>query len=58
LVDEEGTVSHVSVLDASPKGVFEDSVLQTLPSWKFSPGKVVGEPVSSWVVTTIRFELK
>jgi protein TonB len=38
--------------------VFEDSVLQTLPSWKFSPGKVVGEPVSSWVVTTIRFELK
>lgn len=58
LVDEEGTVSSVSVLDASPKGVFEDSVLQTLPSWKFSPGKVVGEPVSSWVVTTIRFELK
>ena len=58
LVDEEGKVSRVSVLDASPKGVFEDSVLQTLPSWKFSPGKVVGEPVSSWVVTTIRFELK
>jgi protein TonB len=58
LVDEEGTVSSVSVLDASPKGVFEDSVLQTLPSWKFSPGKIVGEPVSSWVVTTIRFELK
>jgi len=58
LVDEEGTVSRVSVLDASPKGVFEDSVLQTLPSWKFSPGRVVGEPVSSWVVTTIRFELK
>ena len=58
LVDEEGTVSRVSVLDASPKGVFEDSVLQTLPSWKFSPGKIMGEPVSSWVVTTIRFELK
>ena len=58
LVDEEGTVSRVSVLEASPKGVFEDSVLQTLPSWKFSPGRVVGEPVSSWVVTTIRFELK
>jgi protein TonB len=58
LVDEEGTVSRVSVLEASPKGVFEDSVLQTLPTWKFSPGKVIGEPVSSWVVTTIRFELK
>ncbi len=58
LVDAEGTVSRVSVLDASPKGVFEDSVLQALPSWKFAPGRVVGEPVASWVVTTIRFELK
>ena len=58
LVDEEGTVSSVSVLDSSPEGVFEDSVLQTLPSWKFSPGRILGEPVSSWVVTTIRFELK
>ena len=58
LVDEEGTVSRVSILDSSPKGVFEDSVLQTLPSWKFSPGRILGESVPSWVVTTIRFELK
>ena len=35
-----------------------DSVLKMLPTWKFSPGKILGEPVSSWVVTTIRFELK
>jgi len=58
LVDEEGTVSRLSILDSSPKGVFEDSVLQTLPLWKFAPGRVLGESVSSWVVTTIRFELK
>lgn len=58
LVDEEGTVSRVSVLESSPEGVFEDSVLQTLPSWKFSPGRIMGESVASWVVTTIRFELK
>lgn len=58
LVDEKGGVGSVSILDASPKGVFEDSVLQTLPSWRFVPGKFQGEPVSSWVVTTIRFELK
>lgn len=58
LVDEAGTVSRISVLDSSPQGVFDDSVLRILPSWKFSPGKVLGEPVASWVVTTIRFELK
>jgi protein TonB len=58
LVDEEGKVSRVSILESSPKGVFEESVLQTLPSWKFSPGRILGESVSTWVVTTIRFELK
>jgi protein TonB len=58
LVDEEGAVSRLSILEASPKGVFEASVLQSLPTWKFSPGVIMGEPVASWVVTTIRFELK
>lgn len=58
LVDEEGAVSRISVLESSPQGVFEESVLQMLPSWRFSPGKVVGEPVPSWVVTTVRFELR
>jgi periplasmic protein TonB len=58
LVDEEGTVSRLSIIDSSPKGVFEDSVLQTVPLWKFTPGRIHGESVSSWVVTTIRFELR
>ena len=58
LVDTTGMVSRISILEVSPKGVFEDSVLKILPTWKFSPGKILGEPVSSWVVTTIRFELK
>jgi protein TonB len=58
LVDETGLVSRITVLDAEPKGMFEESVLASLPNWKFSPGKVLGEPVSSWVTTTIRFELQ
>jgi len=57
LVDERGVVSRVSVLEAKPKGLFEDAVLATLPTWKFSPGKILGEPVTSWVTTTIHFEL-
>jgi len=57
LVDEKGQVSRVTVLESEPQGVFDASVLNTLPSWKFQPGRIMGEPVSSWVVTTIRFEL-
>ncbi len=58
LVDKTGLVSRITVLEAKPKGMFEESVLASLPNWKFSPGKVLGEPVSSWVTTTIRFELQ
>jgi len=57
LVDEKGEVSRITVLEAEPEGMFESSVLRILPTWKFTPGKILGEPVPSWVVTTIRFEL-
>jgi protein TonB len=58
LVDENGTVSKITILKAEPEGLFDDEVLKMLPRWKFDPGKIDGTPVSSWVITTIRFELE
>ena len=58
LVDKTGAVCRVAVLDSKPKGMFDDSVLTVLPSWKFAPGKILGEPVASWVTTTVEFELQ
>jgi protein TonB len=57
LVDKKGAVTNITVLESQPEGVFESSVKKILPTWRFNPGKIMGEPVSSWVVTTIRFEL-
>jgi protein TonB len=57
LVTADGRVSRVSILDASPPGLFEETVLKTVPTWKFSPGKISGKSVAAWVLTTIRFEL-
>jgi protein TonB len=57
LVDEKGKVSRITILESEPEGMFESSVMRILPAWKFTPGKIMGAPVSSWVVTTIRFEL-
>jgi protein TonB len=57
LVNSDGTVSQVLVMDARPKNMFEDAVRKSVPQWKFKPGKVEGEAVTAWVVTTIRFEL-
>ena len=47
----------MEILEAVPKGYFEDSVLRTVPGWRFEPGRIAGEPVASWVVTTIQFDL-
>jgi len=58
LVDENGYVSNIKVLKSTPPGIFDDSVLKALPSWRFSPGKVRGHAVSTWVVTSIEFDME
>ncbi|MFN2369981.1 MAG: energy transducer TonB [Candidatus Krumholzibacteriia bacterium] len=57
LVREDGSVGNVNVLKAKPEGMFEDAVRRALPRWTFQPGRIGGNPVASWVVTTIRFDL-
>jgi protein TonB len=57
LVNTDGTVGEVLILEARPRDVFEEAVLKAVPQWKFRPGKIDGEPVTAWVVTTVRFEL-
>lgn len=58
LVDETGYVSNITILKSTPPGMFDDSVFNALPSWKFSPGEVRGHAVSTWVITTIQFDME
>lgn len=57
LVRPDGTVGNVNILKGQPEGVFDDEVRQALFRWKFQPGRLGGEAVASWVVTTLRFDL-
>lgn len=57
LVDTGGRVSRIRILRAAPKGLFDDSVMRALSSWRFTPGKVEGRPVNTWVTTTIAFRM-
>jgi protein TonB len=57
LVNPDGSVGEFYIIDARPKGQFEDAVAKCVPQWRFSPGKIDGETVTAWVVTTIRFDL-
>lgn len=58
LVDEEGYVSNISILNSTPPGIFDDSVLKALSSWRFSPGEKNGYAVATWVITTIEFKME
>lgn len=57
-INVDGSVGRVVILDARPKGLFEDAVRQCVPRWRFRPGMVAGEAVTSWAVTTLNFELE
>lgn len=58
LVDATGRVSRVTILGSNPPGVFDESVLKALPSWKFTPGELGGNAVNTWVSTVIQFDLE
>lgn len=58
LVDHVGRVHDLTILAASPKGVFDDAVKDAIPRWRFRPGKKAGRAVDVWVETTIQFELE
>ena len=57
LVDKNGMVSRITILKSTPPGIFDDSVRKALAAWKFYPGKVKDSMVSTWVITTIEFNL-
>lgn len=58
IVDEDGHVHQVTILDANPKGFFEQSVLQSVDQWRFKPGTKDGRVVKTLVEQTIIFKLE
>ncbi len=55
LVRADGSVGSVEILNADPAGVFDSAALKAIPHWKFSPGKIEGRAVPSWVITRVVF---
>ena len=58
LVNAQGCVSRIQILKSTPPGIFDQSVRRSLVSWRFAPGKISGRAVSTWVITTIEFEME
>lgn len=58
IVNEQGAVAHISIVEAKPASIFDQSVYRCVSKWRFKPGTVEGVPVKTWVETTIKFELE
>lgn len=57
LVRADGRVSRVSVIEANPGGIFEESALEAIKKWRFRPGHYQGDAVATWVELPIHFRL-
>jgi protein TonB len=58
VVNAEGGVDKVTVVESQPPGVFDRNVIRCVSGWRFKPGTVEGMPVKAWAETTIRFKLE
>ncbi len=57
LIDIEGNVKKVQILEAEPPNVFNEAVLSAVPNWTFEPAKYEGRPVQTWARIPIPFRL-
>ncbi|MDT8407455.1 MAG: energy transducer TonB [Methylococcales bacterium] len=57
LINVDGSVEKVQVLEASPQGVFEESALAGMRAWRFEPARYQGKAVKVWAKQKIRFTL-
>lgn len=58
LVDEEGSVQQVEILESQPQKVFDEASVLAVRQWKFEPGRYKGKPVKTWVKQVVKFELQ
>jgi protein TonB len=56
-VTSNGTVDSVRVVEASPRGIFEESAIASIKQWDFAPALYQGSPVDIWINQTLRYEL-
>lgn len=58
LIDEQGRVTEVNVVDAEPRGYFEQAALDMLREQRFTPALIHNHPVKSRWRTTVRYRLQ
>lgn len=55
LIAKDGSVELAKVLESHPQGVFDNTVLNGIRAWRFTPAKYKGKPVKVWAKQKISF---
>jgi len=56
-IDARGRVLGVRVLDAEPRGVFEQTAIDAIRRWSWKPAIIDGRPIEQTVVQELNFRL-
>jgi periplasmic protein TonB len=57
LLDVDGSVRQVTILKATPPGVFDAAAKEALMTWRFSPATFQGRRLKAWVRQRLVFRL-
>ena len=57
LIDERGAVREISVAEAVPEGVFEESAVEAFRHARFAPAERKGRPVKSRALIRVTYEV-
>jgi protein TonB len=58
LIDEEGNVEDVRIIESKPEEIFDLKADSTIRMWKFSPASYDGKTVKVWATQRIVFKLE
>jgi protein TonB len=56
-INAEGLVEKVRVLEAEPRGVFDEAAVTAAQQWEFEPAEYNGTAVTGWFKRTVSFRL-
>ena len=57
LINENGRVEDVEIIESKPKEIFDLSATSTVRKWKFEPATYMGKKVKVWATQKITFKL-
>lgn len=55
LVAKDGSVELAKIIESQPEGVFDNTVLNGVRAWRFTPARYKGKPVKVWAKQKISF---